>query len=168
VKAAEEKQAPPHTTKFDITSETGRLQSSLTTESDGLVCKEEMPLGFQITVKYRVVNGQATADQNEGKADDILDTVQSSSFLNNSNMATSISMLDPFRLYMEEQRFVTALRPISKLLKYKEGPTVKTQNLLRVFEDLGRNTGDIASALNRLKDSVTTKSTPSLEKTKED
>ncbi|QKX61541.1 uncharacterized protein TRUGW13939_08693 [Talaromyces rugulosus] len=169
VKAAEEIQASPRATKFDIRSETGRLQSSLTTESDGLVCKEEMPLGFQITVKYRVVHGQTTAGQNEGKADDILNTVQPSSVINNSsNMATSISMLDPSRLYLEEERSITALKPISKLLKYKEGPTVKTQNLLRAFEDLARNTGDMASALNRLKDSVTAKSTPGLGKTKED
>lgn len=156
VKAAEETRAFSRTTKFNISSGYSSISATLTSDSERLVCTEEMPLGCRVIVTYRIVGGQY-AEQN-WSTDNILEAAQSSSNLDNTAAPTTAHS-DPLpsfpRLHVEEARTVFALKPITRLLQFKRGPIVKTQNLLQALEDLGRSEGDMAPVwVARLKDSV--------------
>lgn len=53
------------------------------------------------------------------------------------------------RLYLVEERSVTAVKLLTPFLRHEEGPIVKTKNLLQVLENMRAGMG-VSSALSQL------------------
>ncbi|KAL4809156.1 hypothetical protein BDV18DRAFT_158087 [Aspergillus unguis] len=96
------------------------------------VVKEDIPLGLEVSVIYRV-----------STRDEILER-------DNSTNEDSLAETSVSDLYLEVERSVQAPRPLSFLVKMKDGPVLKTRNLLFVLEEMGRNGGDVEGAVERL------------------
>ncbi|ODM20525.1 hypothetical protein SI65_03578 [Aspergillus cristatus] len=157
----EEKRTDSSSTTFTIGPSDSTTKATLTSQGNGIVCTENMPLGLQFTVTYRIVTSQENSrKENTGKTEPV-EAESTFSLLNSTTSPT-----EP-RLHLEEERSVLAPKPLSKVLNMSEGPIVKTQNLVMVLEEVARNGMDIASALGSLKAS-TTNGTGKVEKRKEE
>lgn len=108
------------------------FKASISSKPDGVVCNEEMPLGFKASIAYVVVSREQGGNR-EGIEEA-------------STLAPHVQAAKQ-QLFLTEENTVTALKPAMSLLKWKDGPTLKTKNLLRVLESLGRNGMDVLSAL---------------------
>ncbi|KAF2137422.1 uncharacterized protein K452DRAFT_291664 [Aplosporella prunicola CBS 121167] len=97
----------------------------LTTLRDGAKCTEELPLGITITVTYTVTtrDGDDAEEKSTNSTDDTL---------------TGIAKSGLDRVSLREERTVAAFRPVMPLVKCKDEVTVKTRNLLRVMEAVGK------------------------------
>ncbi|RYP27601.1 hypothetical protein DL767_007606 [Monosporascus sp. MG133] len=148
----EEKRTGPSTTEFSIGSSAARGRATMTTKADGIVYEEEMPLGLKMTVVYRVTDCPPGTWSKDSDAS-----------------SDALLSLSESRLCLEEERSVAAPRPLSMLVNLKDGPIVKTQNLVRVLNEFGRNGKDLVSALASLQVSTADHSdTDELEKPKAD
>lgn len=94
-----------------------------------------MPLGLLFTVTYRIVDSQDIA------RDDTVGAESTSSLLSSAIPAPDCLF------YLEEERTVLAPKPLSSIVNLKDGPVMKTQNLVRALEELGQNGKDVTSAL---------------------
>lgn len=106
-----------------------------------------MPLGLQFTVTYRII----TQENSQKESTSENEPVEAESTL---NLLNSTVYLTQHRLYLEEERSVLALKPLSKIMALIEGPIAKTQPLTMVLEQLYWNGMDMASALAILKGSL--------------
>lgn len=158
----EEKRTDSRSATFTIGPSNATTKATLTSQGDGVICSEEMPLGLQFTVTYRIVSPQENSQKETTKETEPVEAESTSSLLN------STIPLTEHRLYVEEERSVLALKPLSKIINMSEGPIVKTQNLTMVLEELGRNGMDMASALAILKGSLSPDCARELEKRKEE
>lgn len=138
-KVLEEKRTDPSSTELLVGPSNVRTRAKLTTQTDGVVCTEDMPLGLQFTVTYRIVGRQDIA------RDDTVGAESTSSLLGSAIPAPDCLF------YLEEERTVLAPKPLSSIVSLKDGPVMKTQNLVRVLEELGQNGKDMTSALGSLK-----------------
>ncbi|RYO89738.1 hypothetical protein DL764_008541 [Monosporascus ibericus] len=129
----EEKCTGPSTTEFRIGSSAARSRAIMTTKADGIVYEEDMPLGLKVTVVYRVANCPPGTWSNDSDA--------------SSDRLLSLS---ESRLCLEEERSVVGPRPLLILTNLKEGPIVKTRNLMWVLDEFARNGKDLVSALGSL------------------
>ncbi|RHZ49666.1 hypothetical protein CDV55_101478 [Aspergillus turcosus] len=128
----EEKRTSNSITEFVINSSAGRARVTMSTTTDGLFYEEEMPLGLKMAIYYRVADIQ---DQN----------AQASAHPTLSNES---------HLHLVEERSVVAPRPLSMLVKVKEGPIEKTRHLIWLLNELGRNGKNMAEALAGLRASA--------------
>ncbi|RLL93411.1 hypothetical protein CFD26_100911 [Aspergillus turcosus] len=128
----EEKRTSNSITEFVINSSAGSARVTMSTTTDGLFYEEEMPLGLKMAIYYKVVNIQ---DQN----------AQASAHPTLSNES---------HLHLVEERSVVAPRPLSMLVKVKEGPIEKTRHLIWLLNELGRNGKNMAEALAGLRASA--------------
>ena len=113
------------------------FKASISSKPDGVVCNEEMPLGLKASIAYVVVGRDQLLEEQGGNREGIEEA---------STLAPHVQAAKQ-QLFLIEENTVTALKPAMSLLKWKDGPTLKTKNLLRVLESLGRNGMDVLSAL---------------------
>jgi hypothetical protein len=90
-----------------------QCKHSLFNHEHGVICTEEAPLGFTITIKYTIYRGESGEEKSVVAAE--------------SN------------LYLEEERSMRGPRPVVSWAKFGQGPIAKTRNLLRFLEELSRN-----------------------------
>lgn len=154
-----EKHTDSHSTAFIIGPSSAITKATLTSQGDGVICSEGMPLGLQFTVTYRIVGPQNSQKESTCETEPV-EAESTSSLLNSTISPTE------HRLCLEEERSVLALKPLSKIVNMSEGPIVKTQNLTMVLEELGWNEMDTASALAILKGSLSPDCAQELEKHK--
>lgn len=147
-KVLEENRTDPSSTELLVGPSNVRSRAKLTAQTDGVVCTEDMLLGLVFTVTYRIVDSQDIARG---------DTVGAES---TSSLLSSAIPAPDCLFYLEEERAVIAPKPLSSIVNLKDGPVMKTQNLVRVLEELGQNGKDVTSALASL--------TPTTEKHKGD
>lgn len=160
-KLLEEKCIDSHST-FTIGPSNATTKATLTSQGDGVICSENMPLSLQCTVTYRLVAPQEISQRETTKETEPVGGESTSSLLK------STIPLIQHRLYLEEERSVLALKPLSKVINMSEGPIVKTQNLTMILEELSRNGMVMASALAILKGSLSPDCARELEKSKEE
>lgn len=128
------------TSRFIVGPEGSGYNATISSQTNGVTCVEELPLGFQITITYAVAGRDQVADQ---IGNDSKDEAASSSSL----LHFDTSSLDR-RLYLVEGKSMTAPKPAMLLMKWKDEETVqKTKNLLQVLGFLGENGNDILAAL---------------------
>jgi hypothetical protein len=156
----EEKTTVPQSTKFTVSSLNTNNKAALTSQANAVTCTEETFLGLRFTVTYRIIDSRYNPAQII--IHDIFQTESTSSLINSTTLPLET------RLYLEEERSLTAPKPLSSLMKMKDGPIVKTRNLLFFLEEMSRNGADMASAIASLKASVTLAGEHGQEKTKED
>jgi hypothetical protein len=84
-----------------------QCKHSLSNHEHGVICTEEAPLGFTITIKYTIYKGGNGGEE--------------------SVVATESN------IYLEEERNMRGPRPVVGWAKFGQGPIVKTRNLLRFF-----------------------------------
>ncbi|KAF5857186.1 hypothetical protein ETB97_006178 [Aspergillus alliaceus] len=156
----EKKTTTPQRTKFTVSSLDTNDKATLTSQADAVTCTEETILGLRFTVTYRIIDSRYNPEQKI--IHDIFQTESTSSLINSTTLPLET------RLYLEEERSLTAPKPLSSLMKMKDGPIVKTRNLLFFLEEMSRNGADMASTIASLKDSVTVARERRQEKTKED
>lgn len=95
--------------------------------------EEDMPLGLEMALVYRVTtSSDLPPDSDTSNGDNLL------------------SVSSP-GLYLEVERSVLAPRLLSFLVKAREGPILKTRNLLWVLEEMGRNGKVLGAALDQLR-----------------
>lgn len=113
-----------------------QIKYSLSVRENGVICTEELPLGFMATIAYTLSKGNKAG---EGDIDS-----ESGRF--------SHSESSPFdsRLYLAEERTAGIPRLMAGFVKFGEGPIVKTRNLMGFLEDLVRNGRDVDAALQSL------------------
>ncbi|CAG7936501.1 unnamed protein product [Penicillium nalgiovense] len=114
----------PTSTIFNIGS-AAKEKATITSATDEVVCEEELPFGLRMRMVYRVINTSVGGYGNgvSGSSDRLI--------------------LPESRLCLEEERSVTAPRPLSLLLNLKDGPIPKTLNLLRALNEFARNGKDV-------------------------
>lgn len=105
----------------------------MSTTPEGIFYEEEMPLGLKMAIYYKVSDVQ---DQNWEK--------------DSQASARPTSPADA-GLYLVEERSVVAPRPLSMLVKVKEGPIEKTRHLVWLLKELGRNGNNTTEALTGLR-----------------
>ncbi|KAF7133827.1 hypothetical protein CNMCM5793_005239 [Aspergillus hiratsukae] len=110
--AVQQKHTSDSTTDFVISSSAGSARATMTTTTDGVFYEEDMPLGHKMTIYYKVADVQ---DQNWEK---------------DSQASSRPTSSAESRLYLVEERSVTAPRPLSMLVKVKEGTIEKTRHLI--------------------------------------
>ncbi|KAH6867039.1 hypothetical protein BKA58DRAFT_216526 [Alternaria rosae] len=124
-------------------------KATLCSQSDGVVCTEEMPLGVKATITYVVVGRDQLAKQQIARSE-IGEAGSTSSSLNLSNSSTT--PLD-HQLYLLEEIAATAFKPLASLISIKQNKLIpKTGNLVKVLENLGGPQKDLISALSELND----------------
>lgn len=114
-----------------------QIKYSLSVRENGVICTEELPLGFMATITYTL--------SRKGKAGEGgIDESESGRF--------SHSETSPFdsRLYLAEERTAGTPRLMAGFVKFGEGPIVKTRNLMGFLNELVRNGRDVAAALQSL------------------
>lgn len=131
----EEKRISSSTTEFVISSSAGSARATMSKTTDGLFYQEEMPLGLKMAIYYKVVDVQ-DQDQKATQA---------------STRPTSSADAG---LYLVEERSVAAPRPLSMIVKVKEGPIEKTRHLVWLLNELGWNGKNMAEALAGLRASA--------------
>jgi hypothetical protein len=134
----------PNLSKFTIGSENTSFKATLCSQSDGVTCVEELPIGFKITITYTTASRDQVAIE-QSRYSDETEIASSSSSLHSTTLP-----LD-HRLHLVEEKSLTGLKPAMLFAHWKkEGTIVKTKNLLQVLENLGKSGNDIMSALAEL------------------
>ncbi|KAI4951401.1 hypothetical protein J4E91_004111 [Alternaria rosae] len=106
-----------------------------------------MPLGVKATITYVVVGRDQLAKQQITRSE-IGEAGSTSSLLNLSNLSTT--PLD-HQLYLLEEIAATAFKPLASLISIKQNKLIpKTENLVKVLENLGGPQKDLISALSEL------------------
>lgn len=126
----------PRTTHFSVGSASGSetsYKTSLTSQFNEkeVILVEDMPLGLKMTVAYRVISGEDIPSESPNE-NDVLEAT-------------------PNGLYLEVERSVQSPRPLSLLVRVKDGPIQKTRDLLWVLDEMGRNGKNLAAALGALR-----------------
>ncbi|KAF3019917.1 hypothetical protein E8E15_003704 [Penicillium rubens] len=125
----DQRRTSPTSTIFSIGSATTKEKATITTAADETVCEEQLPFGLRMRVAYRVIDTSVGGNGNG--------VSESSNRL----------ILPDSRLCLEEERSVTAPRPLSLLLNQKDGPISKTVSLVRALNEFGRNGKDVGLTL---------------------
>ncbi|RHZ65997.1 uncharacterized protein CDV56_109429 [Aspergillus thermomutatus] len=121
------------TTELVISSSAASTRATMSTTAEGIVYEEEMPLGLKMTIVYRVADMQDQPREKDFPA------------------SAGPTSLAESRLYVVEERSVAAPRPLSMLVKVKEGPIEKTPHLVWLLNELGRNGKNMTEALTGLR-----------------
>jgi hypothetical protein len=108
-----------------------QFKDSLSPVANGVICTEEMPAGLTMTITYTVAGREAAEKQSTHR-------------MPKPNAASAPA---DSKVYLEEERTIRAPKPLSSLMSFSNGPSEKTQNILRFLEELSRNGWDVVSAL---------------------
>ncbi|KAJ5202262.1 hypothetical protein N7449_004341 [Penicillium cf. viridicatum] len=128
VTGVDERRTSPTSTVFSIGSAATKGKATITTAADEAVCEEELPFGLRMRVIYRVIDTSVGG-------------------YGNGVSKSSDRLILESRLCLEEERCVTAPRPLSLLVNLKDGPIPKTLSLVRALNEFGRSGKDVGLTL---------------------
>lgn len=129
VTGVDERRTCPTSTIISIGPAATKGKATIATMADEAVCEEELPFGLRMSVVYRVIDTSVGG------------------YGNGVSESSDCLTLPESRLCLEEERSVTAPRPLSLLLNQKDGPIPKTLSLVRALDEFGRNGKDVGLTL---------------------
>lgn len=120
------------------------IKASICSQPNGVACTEDLPLGLKATHTYSVASRDQLAEEQIAQSEKE-EAGSESSLINFSTVP-----LDR-QLYLVEEKSAIAWKPLASFVRVKDDKlALKTENLLRMLECLGRTQKDTVSALAEL------------------